>query len=524
MNTQTKILKKMKTPAKFLLTLMLITGSYAQAAVRYVTETGAGSKDGSSWTNASNDLQAMINASAANDQVWVATGTYKPTHRADNFDAVSTTDRYNAFVLKKDVQLYGGFSGNETALTARPKDNKSTLSGDIGVINDNSDNVYHVLISAGEVGTASVDGFIITKGNANGIYTDQMTINGYVIPGNSGGGIYNVSSSPFITNMVILNNTGDYGAGILNDGTTSTFSNVVIKDNVATYGGGGMRNHYNSTSSPTLINVLIAGNTASSGGGMQTLGNSSPVLINVTIVNNKATNSAGYEGGGGMCNSVVVRSGAKIPTPKLYNSIVYGNTASKTTTGNNNIVNEPELSYTCSPSYSYCLVGESGGSGNWDDNLGINVGNNIDADPLFVNTETGNYRLQVNSPCINAGDNSAIPADVTTDLSGNTRVVGAKVDMGAYEYNDAINSVNTVTADKDFVIYPNPVKDVINIYAKTNDNIKRVTVTNSRGMVVYNEQGDTDYWKVVVNNYPAGVYVVTAQNDLTTNTYKVIIK
>ena len=49
-----------------------------QAIVRYVRPTVAGLGDGSSWTNASADLQLMINNSAAGDTIWVAEGTYLP--------------------------------------------------------------------------------------------------------------------------------------------------------------------------------------------------------------------------------------------------------------------------------------------------------------------------------------------------------------------------------------------------------------------------------------------------------------
>ena len=64
---------------------------------------------------------------------------------------------------------------------------------------------------------------------------------------------------------------------------------------------------------------------------------------------------------------------------------------------------------------------------------------NIDSDPLFLDPENGDYRLQYGSPCIDSGTIT----DLSIDLDGNMRPVdipGVGVegpnayDMGAYEY------------------------------------------------------------------------------------------
>ncbi len=57
--------------------------------------------------------------------------------------------------------------------------------------------------------------------------------------------------------------------------------------------------------------------------------------------------------------------------------------------------------------------------------------NNISTDPQFADAD---LRLSETSPCIEAGNNDAVPATLTTDLDGNPRIAGCFVDMGAYEF------------------------------------------------------------------------------------------
>jgi len=71
----------------------------------------------------------------------------------------------------------------------------------------------------------------------------------------------------------------------------------------------------------------------------------------------------------------------------------------------------------------------------------------VDADGAdnIAGTLDDNLRLQLTSPAIGAGNNSAVPASVTTDLDGNPRFLDYPavpdtdngtppiVDMGAYE-------------------------------------------------------------------------------------------
>ena len=57
----------------------------------------------------------------------------------------------------------------------------------------------------------------------------------------------------------------------------------------------------------------------------------------------------------------------------------------------------------------------------------------VNADPWFVDVNSGDFRLQAASPCVDAGDPEAV-AVAGRDFNGNPRPFGAAVDIGAYEY------------------------------------------------------------------------------------------
>ncbi|MBL7944381.1 MAG: hypothetical protein JNM00_16595, partial [Flavobacteriales bacterium] len=76
----------------------------------YVDADATGSNSGDSWVNAYTSLTTALNNAGEGNEIWVATGTYKPT---------TTTDRNLKFTIPAGVELYGGFGGFETERNQR---------------------------------------------------------------------------------------------------------------------------------------------------------------------------------------------------------------------------------------------------------------------------------------------------------------------------------------------------------------------------------------------------------------------
>ena len=95
-----------------------------------------------------------------------------------------------------------------------------------------------------------------------------------------------------------------------------------------------------------------------------------------------------------------------------------------------------------------------------DNNVYYDEATNLDEDPMFVGNGDYPFALSSQSPCIDAGTLD-LPEGVELperDLAGNPRIVGASVDMGAYEYQGASSQDNNVQSPKITMlsIYPNP--------------------------------------------------------------------
>ena len=407
----------------FTLTIILLTLP-AHAGVLYVKEGGTG--NGASWDQAFGDPQEAIELAAVNDnysQVWVAAGTYKPIGHP-NTSGFRTREAH--FSLRNGVAVYGGFAGNETELLQRDYEiNQTIFSGDIGVVGDNSDNVYTVFLhpeGSNLDESALLNGVIITEGNANGEYPyDQSggmynlnsgpTLTNVTISNNTRRGIHNYSSSPNLTNVTISNNSGN---GMSNqDNSNPTLTNVTISNN-----SGGI---YNYSSSPNLNNVTISNN---SGSGMYNQDNSNPTLTNVTISNNS---------GRGMYNSY--------SSPTLTNVTISGNTVfgfffAGTGGGIHNFSSSPILT-NVTISGNTAQNGEGGGIYNSSSN------------PILTNVT-----ISGNSTSSNGGgiyNDSSSPTLTNVTISGNTAENGEG--GGIYHTNNSKSKIVNCTIYNNTAIY-----------------------------------------------------------------------
>ncbi len=280
-------------------------------------------------------------------------------------------------------------------------------------------------------------GFVFYMGETADSTLSGLTItNGYGI---LGGAIYCYNkSSPSINNCVIKTNTAVFGGGLVcaNSNTKPKITNCIITANTALVGGGGF---YINVSSPMIRNCIISGNVAPDGGAFFSHNVGNPIITNCTISQNTASRSTG-----------VIIYCYESSNMAVTNSILWDNTtayASQIKVGNSGAATSIQI--------SYCNI--QGGKENIisDDNCTVEWGQgNINADPNFVNLggltgsevfAAGDYHLLGESPCIDAGDPEFITEPSETDIDGNPRISGAKIDMGADEFVQPLTVVVKIT-------------------------------------------------------------------------------
>ncbi|MHC4544740.1 MAG: right-handed parallel beta-helix repeat-containing protein [Planctomycetota bacterium] len=324
------------------------------------------------------------------------------------------------------------------------------------------------------------------SGNGISNYVSNPTLTNCTFSGNSadysGGGMYNSWSSPKLTNCTFSNNSR---RGMYNRGSNSILMNCAFIGNI----NGGM---YNTDNSNTMLtNCTFTGNSTSYEGGGVFNFESSLRMYNCIFTGNSAEN----EGGG-----VYDLAGAPPPHPPpvapmgpsmlignnetaisdnwdliLINCTFADNTASN---GNALALDSYKQNYPRSVQISNCILWD-GGNEIWNNDgstIAITYSDvesgwpgegNIETDPRFVELGywvlrddpnivvepndpnvvwiEGDYHLLPGSPCIDAGDPNYVVEPNETDLDGKPRVIGGRIDMGAYESNAPIPAEVRIT-------------------------------------------------------------------------------
>jgi predicted outer membrane repeat protein len=273
---------------------------------------------------------------------------------------------------------------------------------------------------------------------------------------NFDGGIRNSSSAPVLLNCRFVNNQDYRGAGVGNSYSASVMVNCSFQGNVASWAGGAI---YNYWSSPELINCVFTGNVAEDGGAMHSRESSNPVLVNCTFAENQAPEGRAL---------FVDASQQNDPSSIQATNCIFWN-------GGDEILHAGGY-VTIDIQYS-CVQDEDPNDGLIYPGIG-----NIDDDPLLLDadgadnipgTEDDNVLLLAGSPCLDAGDNLAVPEDqfdlndnnnisepIPFDLAGNPRFIDDPdaidtgnpgwglplVDMGSYEgsHNGFVLSMESI--------------------------------------------------------------------------------
>lgn len=301
----------------------------------------------------------------------------------------------------------------------------------------------------------AANGFQIFNGGEGDILLEGNTISDNVNSAAFVGGILitNVSSgqgTTTIRNNTISGNSGSFATGMQiqsSESGTITLESNILSENVNDQAeNGGAQIQQNGSGDIQIVNNLIFGNSAAKqGGGLSIVSAAETLtLVNNTIVGNSVVANDGIGGGGVLLTPV----GGTV-TANIYNNILFGNSAAPANTGNDLLVDFvfPGIQF-FNNDVSQACFGPAPANCDPASVAGLNQGKNIDADPLFVNPEAGNFQLGPDSPALDAGDTAA-PGLPDLDLAGNPRVLDGQVDMGAFEAAPPAPSEDPVDNDQD---------------------------------------------------------------------------
>ncbi len=329
------------------------------------------------------------------------------------------------FIVNGNLQAVG----TETDSIYFTTDNPATGWGGVRVDSDDIINLSYCRIEFGKTSGDYPD----IHGGGLALLTSNAIVSNCVFADNDatgqsngmGGAVYAINTGTqsetltrFTDCKFIRNHAYGEGGAIkfTSDGHTEITGCEFIQ-NDANYGGGAI-NCY-SVMGTKITNCLFFDNYTmySSGGALNTLGMGNYLyFVNCTIVDNSAVT-----GDGGAVNLAYAEA-------YFVNTIVYDNPGMYSDDINADWGSTVEVFYS-----NMTMPSEATGY------------NNIETNPLFVNPAVGDYSLQEDSPCIDAGvAYFAANGETLLDLN-ESEFSGESPDMGAFEFG--FNEVMSVDVD-----------------------------------------------------------------------------
>lgn len=211
---------------------------------------------------------------------------------------------------------------------------------------------------------------------------------------------YNGSGSmTIVKDLTVRGGVQAYGGGMLSSGWPILISNCVFRGNHATVNGGGLMTEEDSS---FIENCVFDSNTASQSGGGIIVRQSDPDIVNCLFTNNDADYGGGvylrYSSASiescTIAHNTVNNSGSGMRV--FYGAAEIANTIFAYNTGDDAVscAGGSPLSITCCDVY--------GNTHDYSDCISsmLGVNGNISEDPLFCGPDSGNYYLDLNSPCL----------------------------------------------------------------------------------------------------------------------------
>jgi filamentous hemagglutinin family protein len=349
----------------------------------------------------------------------------------------------NSIVSNNTAQLYGGgiYTYGASAVTL----NSSNVSGNVsglggGIFGDNS------LVQITRYGLIRYTDIKYLS------YTPIFVNNSSILNNNSfiGGGIYSEAAVNLTSSSVSGNSSIGNGGGIFGNGNV-ILTNSTVSDNFTTSGRSGSGGGIFSTANLTLNNTTVSGNRSdNAGGGIYVTNNGILNLNNSTVSGNTANTNGGGIFTGSLVRGTIASSTITNNTADVNKNGTGDGGGIYTTTSGISIINSIVAGNfdTSNPLLGKINPEVNGRMIDRGNNLiGINAGSRSFSSSTLVGTTsnpidpklaplannggtTQTHALLQGSPAIDAGNNTGV---ATTDQRGSTRIVGGKVDIGAFE-------------------------------------------------------------------------------------------